>query len=208
MTPPVPGALRALEDYRDYLGLLARLHLHPRLRSKLDPSDIVQQTLLRAHQNRDQFRGDEANEAERAAWLRRILVNTLADAAREFGAAKRDLAAEQSLRAAFQDSSARLEALVSPSSSSPSARAMRLEEIVRLGAALAQLPDDQRAAVEFHHLHGCAVAETAGHLGKTERAVAGLLRRGLHKLRQLLADPQETDEHQRNREPESGRSPG
>jgi RNA polymerase sigma-70 factor (ECF subfamily) len=174
-----------LERYRDYLRLLARLHLSPRLRSKLDPSDVVQLTLLKAHQHREQFRGQGL---ERAAWLRRILANTLADAAREFGGAKRNVVLEQSLEAALQQSSARLEAFLGPQPSSPSEEAMRHEALVRLAAVLAELPDDQRTTVELHHLQGCAVAEVATHLGRTEAAVAGLLRRGLKKLRELLND--------------------
>ncbi len=41
-------------------------------------------------------------------------------------------------------------------------------------------------AVEMHHLHGCSVAEVAGQLGRSEASVAGLLRRGLKKLRESL----------------------
>jgi RNA polymerase sigma-70 factor (ECF subfamily) len=185
MAQPARGDERLLERYRDYLHLLARLHLPPGLRSKLDPSDVVQRTLLRAHEKREQFRGEEP---ELAAWLRRILANTLADIAREFGAAKRDRALEQSLEAALQQSSARLEGFLQPVASSPSEHAIREEALLGLAAALAELPDDQRAAVELHHLQGCSVAEVAAHLGRTEAAVAGLLRRGLKKLRELLQD--------------------
>jgi RNA polymerase sigma-70 factor, ECF subfamily len=184
MAQEAAPAGEALQRHRDYLCLLARLHLNPRLRGKLDPSDVVQQTLLKAHQNLHQFRG--RGETERAAWLRQILANVLADALREFGGAKRDVALEQSLEAALQESSARLEAFLSPEASSPSQRAMRHEQFQHLAVALARLPQDQRTVVELHHLHDWSVAEIAGHLGRTEAAVAGLLRRGLKKLRELL----------------------
>ncbi len=103
MTLPTEQAGQLLEPFRAYLRLLARLNLAPQLRGKLDPSDIVQQTLLQAYQALGQLRGQ--SEAARAAWLRQILVRNLAQAVRDFGRDKRDLAREQSLQAAVDASS-------------------------------------------------------------------------------------------------------
>jgi RNA polymerase sigma-70 factor (ECF subfamily) len=173
-----------LDGHREYLRLLARLHLPARLQSKLDASDVVQQTLLKAHQQLHTFQG--ADEAELAAWLRKILVNTLTDAIRHFGAARRNVQLEASLEQAVAQSSARLESLLRADPSSPSANALRHEQLVQLAASLSQLPDDQRTAVEMHHLQGCPVSLVAAHMGRTEASVAGLLRRALKRLRELL----------------------
>jgi RNA polymerase sigma-70 factor (ECF subfamily) len=161
------------DHYRDYLCLLARLHQDPRLRGKLDPSDVVQLTLLQAHQKRDQCRGH--TEAERVAWLRAILANNLAGAVRQFGRHRRNVTLEES--------SSRIEAWLAAEQSSPSQQAIRQEQLLQLAEALAELPEDQRTAVELHHLQGHSLAQTARHMGRSKESVAGLLFRGIKRLR-------------------------
>jgi RNA polymerase sigma-70 factor (ECF subfamily) len=178
---------RSLERYGDYLRLLARLQLSPRLQAKLDASDVVQQTLLQAHESRTQFRGQ--TEAEWLAWLRAILANALAGAMRRFSTEARDLGRECSLEAQLDLSSSRLEGLLAADQSSPSERAGRGEELLRLAQAMAQLPPDQRRVVELHYLKALPVAEVAELLDRTRPAVVGLLFRGLKRLRNLLQQP-------------------
>jgi RNA polymerase sigma-70 factor (ECF subfamily) len=176
-----------MERFRHYLCLLARLHLDERLRGKLDPSDVVQEVLLKAHRHRDDCRGQ--TEAEQAAWLRQILTTTLADAARRFLQAQgRDVGREQSLDDRVAESSARLEAWLADGQSSPSEQAVRQEELLRLAAGLAVLPDEQRQAVELRHLHGLAVGEVARRMGRSRAAASGLVRRGLEALRHYLGE--------------------
>ena len=185
MIDPSPASGQSLEQYRPYLRCLARLHLDPRLRAKLDPSDVVQQTLLQAYAARDRFRG---GPAERAAWLRAILVRCMAHAARDFGRDRRDVARERSLGAAVEESSSRLEQWLAAEQSSPSQQAQRDEQALRLAEALEQLPDAQREAVIQHYWQGRSLVEIGRHLGRSPSAVAGLLQRGLKQLRRHLQE--------------------
>jgi RNA polymerase sigma-70 factor (ECF subfamily) len=176
-----------LERFSDYLRLLARLQLDQRLQAKLDASDIVQQALLQAHEHREQFRGQ--SEAELAGWLRTILANTLATAARRFAADARDLGRERPLQDSLAESSARIEGWLAAEQSSPSERVMRVEELVRLARALGQLPPEQREVIELHHLKGWPVAEVAEAMQRTKPSVMGLLFRGQKNLRAILEGP-------------------
>ena len=180
------GFRRPLEDYAEYLTLLARLQIDPRFRGQVDPADLVQQTLLKAHERRRQFRG--TSEAEFAAWLRAILAHHLVDAVRRLGRGEGDR--ERSLEAALEHSSARLGQWLAAEQSSPSQRAMHQEQLLGMAEALAQLPDDQRLALEMRHLQDLPVTEISRLMGRSPASVAGLLRRGLKAIRSLLDDTQ------------------
>jgi RNA polymerase sigma-70 factor (ECF subfamily) len=184
MTPP--DGPESLERFRTYLELLARLHLDPRLKGKADASDLVQETFLQAHERWNQFRS--RSEAELSAWLRQILARNLAHAVRDFGRAKRDVARERSLEKSLDDSSSRLQAWLAADQSSPSQKAAGNEQLLRLADALSALPETQREAVVLHYWQDWPVAQIGAYLGRTPAAVGGLLKRGLHQLRQRLTE--------------------
>ena len=175
-----------LDRYRAYLRLLARLNLDPRLRGKLDPSDIVQQTLLQAFQGLTQFRGKTPGEL--AAWLRQILARNLAMAVRDFKRGKRDVARERSIEQAIDASSSRLDAWLTSEETSPGQQAIANEQALRLADALEALPDAQREALVLQHWQGWSLAQIGQHLGRSPEAAAGLIKRGLKRLRELLQD--------------------
>ncbi len=174
------------DRYRTYLHLLARMQLDARPSSRVEPSDIVQQTLLEAHAQKQQFQGDEADYL---AWLRRVLANNLRDAWKALRRGKRDIARERSLDAAVEQSSARIAGWLAADQPSPSQRAIRAEDMLQLADALALLPDAQREAIVLHHLEGWTLHDVAAQMGRGEPAVAGLLHRGLKKLREQIATP-------------------
>jgi RNA polymerase sigma-70 factor (ECF subfamily) len=189
MTDDGAEMARRLESFRNYLLLLARVQLDSRLRGQLDPDDLVQQTMVRALAKRDRFRGSD--DAQRAAWLRRLLSRALIDAARKFARAG---GVARSLEAAIEQSSARLEVFLVAHQTAPSGQVERQERLLRLADALAALPDDQRRAIELKHLQGLALVEVARRMGPTVPAVAGLLQRGLRALREELGETRERDE--------------
>jgi RNA polymerase sigma-70 factor, ECF subfamily len=174
-----------LARFRSYLHLLARLQLGDR--PGLDPSDLVQQTLLEAHRELSACRA--VTDAERAAWLRRILANNLADAMRARTRGKRDVGREVSLDAAITESSAQLGLWLAAPGASPPQEANQHEQAVRLANALAGLPEAEREALVLQHWQGLTVVQIGERLGRTPAAVGGLLKRGLKRLRERMTHP-------------------
>jgi RNA polymerase sigma-70 factor (ECF subfamily) len=187
--PMPPSVDWHLERYRPLLCVLAgQFHLDVRLRPRIDSSDLVQETLLKAHQHIDQFQGGTV--AKLVVWLKRILNNTLADKIRKATAQQCDVGREQSMQAALVESDARLNIFLTGKEPSPSQQLERQELLQRVGEALDQLPKDERFVVEQRVLFGAPVSQIAEDLGRTEKAVAGLLLRGRRKLRALLKEYQ------------------
>jgi RNA polymerase sigma-70 factor (ECF subfamily) len=175
----VPDSPPDLLRFEPALLLWAKCQMPGWVRGKLDPADLVQQTLLEAVKA-DGLAGQPDHAV--LAYLRRALVHNLIDATRKHAAAKGELAA-------IGESSLRLADWLAAEQSSPSERADRNERFERLAVALTELPDDQRRAVELRYMQGMKVTEIAAIFGRSEGAVSLLLHRAVSKLRLELTEP-------------------
>ena len=178
---------RLLEQYRGFLLMLAHRYLSERLRRRIDPADIVQLTYLEAKRDLPSFRGE--TPAEFAGWLRGMLKNNVATAVtRHITTQKRSVKREVDTapKGGGQDSVGDWIHQLPGSTTSPSGVAMRDEAVMALLEALHQLPETQAEAIRLRYMEGLPLVEIVERMGKSETAVAGLLKRGLRKLRTLL----------------------
>jgi RNA polymerase sigma-70 factor, ECF subfamily len=179
---------RLLELYRNYLHLLARTQIDLHLQGRVDPSDLVQETMLEAFRDFGQFRG--RTEGELLAWLRRILVHNLARIGeKHLGTRKRDARREISLHRRVADlerSSDQMDAALVSQATSASGRAQRRELAAILADALARLKVDHREVIVLRNLEGLSFEEVARRMGRSAGAVRMLWLRALDRLKQHL----------------------
>lgn len=182
MTNPSDDNL--LESYRGYLWALAHSQLDRQLQGKLDATDIVQQTLLKAHAGLGELRDRNPNVL--VAWLRQILASVLTDEIRHLHRDKRDIDRERSLAADVNQSATGMEQWLVADQTSPSMAAQRNEQLLHLANSLLALPVDQREVVILKHLRERTLQQIAEETQRSVPAVAGLLRRGLATLREVM----------------------
>jgi RNA polymerase sigma-70 factor (ECF subfamily) len=177
------GAL--LELYRNYLAILAAAQFSRKLLRRLSPSDLVQETMLAAHRDFEQFRG--ASEPEFLAWLRQILINCLRRAIDvHVKAKKRDVRCEISIEhmsAAWEGSTAGVAEVLADPGPSPSATAHQRERAVVLANQLAGLKPEYRDVLVLRNLQGLSFDEIAQRLQRKPGTVRMLWLRAIEKLR-------------------------
>jgi RNA polymerase sigma-70 factor (ECF subfamily) len=174
-----------LVRYEPWLKLLAGMDIESRFQGKFSASDAVQQTLMEAWRDWDQFRGRE--EAQRRAWLRQILAHQLAHLARHYiGTQKRDLGREVSIDASLNQSSMQLDRFAVADQTSPSQCLAAREQSLQLAQVLEQLPADYRQVIILRHLEELPHEEVAERMGRTPGAVRMLWMRALAELRRRI----------------------
>jgi RNA polymerase sigma-70 factor, ECF subfamily len=178
---------RLLERYRNYVGLLVRLQVGRRLKSKVDVEDLLQEIWLEIHRKIALFRG--GSEREFLTWVRRLIGSILANQVRHYlGTKRRDLRLERALADDLDHSSLAMNQSLIAAQSSPSQQAVRREQAVLLSDALQSLPDDYREVIILRQLEGLSFPDVARRLGRTEDSVKNVWLRALARLRHMLED--------------------
>jgi RNA polymerase sigma-70 factor (ECF subfamily) len=176
-----PAWRTIVEQLRPHLRQAAARQLAERVRRRVDPSDIVQQSLLEAWNARGTFAG--LSKAELVAWLGRIVERNLQDTVRQhIGTDMRTVDRERSLDELRSSGAARPDVFIS-AELSPRSLLARREALGRLARFLDDLPPRQRQAVRMRYIERRTLNEIAVHFALSENAAAQLLARGLSNLR-------------------------
>jgi RNA polymerase sigma-70 factor (ECF subfamily) len=174
-----------LERYRNYLYVVARSQIDLHLSVRASPSDVVQETFLRAARRFESFRGE--TEGELLAWLRRILVRSIVNAyARHVRSRKRNVHRDRPLKrpsAALDESSRQIDSALAASGTSPSSAAMRAEYSMQVADRMVRLPNHYREVIILRNLEGLSFEDVAKRMGKTSVAVRQLWTRAIRRLK-------------------------
>lgn len=172
---------QVLEASRKYLLWVARRELDPDLQPKAGASDLVQDTLLEAHRDFAQFQGK--SETELLAWLRRLLLNNLANFARSYRqTAKRKLAREQHLDAGPDHSGPQ----VAGRTPTPSTQMMARERNALVQQAMARLPEDYQKVLTLWQQDDMTFEQIGQQMDRTPNATRMLWVRALERLQREL----------------------
>lgn len=173
---------------RNYVQLLARTQIETWMRTKVDASDLVQQTLLEAHRGFQEFRGE--SEGEWLAWLRMILTHNTRDFVRRYRQTdKRAAHREVSLDAPVPGLSASFrQEPVDADAETPSQLLCRQEQEIALANAIGQLSPDHQEVVVLRNLQRLPFDEVALRMNRSRPATQMLWMRAIKHLEELLRE--------------------
>jgi RNA polymerase sigma-70 factor (ECF subfamily) len=176
-----------MQRYRARLKQMIRLRMDPRVSARVDPSDVIQDTLTTASQQLDEYL--QTQPIPFYPWLRRIAWQKLVNAhERHLDARKRSARQEQPNYGGVSDASAmQIAKLIAGDLTSPSEAAVREETRLRVRAALAELSELDREVLLERYVEQLSVKEIAAGLGSTEAAIHMRHMRALEKLHRLVS---------------------
>jgi RNA polymerase sigma-70 factor (ECF subfamily) len=176
-----------LERHRPRLRQMIALRLDRRLQARLDPSDVLQETLAEAAQRMVDYARDRPLPFY--PWLRQLAWERLVQLhRRHVRAGKRSVRREQADLPLSDESVLALADRLASRGSSPSDRLQRSEQRRRVQAILEQLAGSDREILVLRYLEHLSTQELAAVLGLTQAGVKTRQLRALQRLRDLLGD--------------------
>jgi RNA polymerase sigma-70 factor (ECF subfamily) len=181
------GAL--LDRHRRRLRRMIALRMDPRLAARLDPSDVVQETLVEADRRLDRYLDERPIPFY--PWLRQLAWDRLVGQHRwHLRSRRRSVLREEAEAPALPDASAaELVDRLLAQGESPSAGLQRQEERARVRTALGALSDADREVLVLRYLEQLSAREVGAVLGINEAAAKKRALRALQRLRGLLNGP-------------------
>jgi RNA polymerase sigma-70 factor, ECF subfamily len=176
-----------LARHRGRLRQMIGVRLDRRLLARLDPSDVVQEVLVEAHQKLDDYLRDRPLPFY--PWLRQIAWQRLVKIHQHHHARKRQVTREGPPVPLLPDESAEeLAQRLAGSGTSPSGHALREEARRRVREALGGLGERDREVLVLRYLEQMSLAEIAAVLGTSVGAVKSRHARALLRLQTLLGE--------------------
>ena len=170
--------------YRAYLRQVVALRLDPRLRARVDPSDVVQETHLEAFQRLADYL--ERRPMPFRLWLHRTACERLGKVREHhLEAGRRAVAREVALP---DHSSVEFAQRVLAAGSTPSEKLARREVVQRVGQAVARLAEPDREILLMRDFEGLSYQEVACLLDIDPAAARKRYGRALLRLRKLLLE--------------------
>ncbi len=178
-----------LQSYFNYLTVLANTQLDRRLRQRLNPSDLVQETMLAAHRDFGAFRGQSPGEL--VGWLRQILIHVLHGAIdKHVKAEKRDIRREVSIdqmRVSVDQSAMNLAGILAANTDSPSSPVLQAERARELADCLAELRPDYAEVITLRNLQGLSFDDVAEKMGRSSGAARMLWLRAIEQFKKVYS---------------------
>lgn len=173
-----------LDRHRDRLRQMVRVRMDTRLASRVDPSDVVQETLAKGAARLPEYL--QSPSLEFYPWLRQIAHDCLVDLQRRHAhAGKRTVTKEEQL--ALSDASAvALAQRLFTKKGGPLSHLLREELLARTRQAMQGLSASDREVLTLRHLEELSTKETAAVLGVSESVIKVRLLRAVQRLRELL----------------------
>lgn len=173
---------RLLDRHRLYLRRLIEVRLDPRIRARVDPSDVVQEAQLEASRRLDGYLKEPALPFR--LWLRQIAYDRLLMLRRHHvSAARRTVKRDLPLP---DRSSLMLAQQLLAAGSTPSQQAIKREFVRRVREAVSQLPEGDREVLALRNLEGLSNQEAAQLLHMDPATASRRYGRAVIRLRQIL----------------------